>query len=127
MRDILLTAIVFGSLPFIFKQPRIGILMWIWLSVMNPHRLTFGFAHTFPFVAVVAVVTMIGALASKELRRPPGSTLVVVLCLFVAWTGVTTLFAIYPEESFDIWKGLIKTQIVALLIPMLFYKKEQLR
>jgi len=38
MRDILVTAIVFGTLPFILKRPWVGILLWCWLGYMNPHR-----------------------------------------------------------------------------------------
>ena len=45
MRDLLVTLIVVGSLPFILRWPRIGIMMYIWVSVMNPHRLSFGFAY----------------------------------------------------------------------------------
>ena len=38
MRDLALTAIVFGSIPFILKRPYIGMLMWVWLSIMKmPH------------------------------------------------------------------------------------------
>jgi hypothetical protein len=37
MRDILVTLIVFGALPFVFKRPYIGVLLWVWISVMNPH------------------------------------------------------------------------------------------
>ena len=25
-----------------FKKPQIGILAWLWISIMNPHRLTYG-------------------------------------------------------------------------------------
>ena len=39
MRDLLVTGIVFGVLPFVFKRPWIGILLWSWLGYMNPHRL----------------------------------------------------------------------------------------
>jgi hypothetical protein len=60
MRDLLVTAIVFGVLPFIFKRPWIGIMLWCWLGYMNPHRLAYGFAYNFPFV-MVAFLATIGA------------------------------------------------------------------
>ncbi|HEU4855481.1 MAG TPA: DUF5935 domain-containing protein, partial [Nitrosospira sp.] len=44
MRDILVTLIVFGALPFVFKRPYIGVLLWVWISVMNPHTQGWGFA-----------------------------------------------------------------------------------
>ena len=66
MRDIALTLIFFSFLPFVFARPYIGIYIWTWLSLMNPHRLTYGFAFTFPFAQITAIVTLISMLASKE-------------------------------------------------------------
>src|SRR5688572_2792073 len=96
IRDLVLTGIIFGSLPFILWRPQIGVMMWVWISVMNPHRLTFNFAYDFNFAAVIAGVTLISALLSKDLKRPPVNALTVMLFLFAAWTGVTTIFALHP-------------------------------
>jgi putative inorganic carbon (hco3(-)) transporter len=127
MRDILLTAIVFGSIPFILRWPHIGVLMWVWLSVMNPHRLTWGFAYGFNFAAIIAAVTLVSAVVSKDLRRPPATSLVIALIFFSAWTGVTTLFALYPAAAYERWVTLMKTELIVLLIPMLFHTKERVR
>ena len=40
MRDIVLTLVIFGTLPFILWRPHIGVLVWTWIGFMNPHRLT---------------------------------------------------------------------------------------
>jgi putative inorganic carbon (hco3(-)) transporter len=127
MRDILVTAIVFGSLPFIFRSAQLGVLMWVWISVMNPHRLTYGFAHDFNFAAIIAVVTLISALLSKDLRRPPVNAVTIALFLLVGWMSVTTIFALHPQEAYDKWNTMMKTQLMALLIPMLFHREEDVR
>jgi putative inorganic carbon (HCO3(-)) transporter len=127
MRDFLLASFIIGSLPFVLWRPRIGVLLWVWIGVMNPHRLTWSFAYDFQFAAVIAVATLTGAVLSKDLKWPPVNTLTVALCLFIAWTGLTTVFALYPEAAFEKWKALVKTQLMVLLIPMLFHKKEDLR
>ena len=38
LRDLLLLVTVYGSIPFILRKPFVGILVWYWLSLMNPHR-----------------------------------------------------------------------------------------
>ena len=53
MRDLVIAMIVFGSVPFTFVRPYIGLLVFFWLSLMNPHRMTWGFAYTLR-VALVA-------------------------------------------------------------------------
>ena len=60
MRDIVLAIIILGSLPFCFKRPWFGILMWSWLAYMNPHRLTWGFAYAQPWAQLVAMPTILG-------------------------------------------------------------------
>ncbi len=59
MRDIALTTVIFGLLPFVFARPWFGILLWTWVGLMNPHKLTFGFAYNFPFAEVIGIVTII--------------------------------------------------------------------
>jgi putative inorganic carbon (HCO3(-)) transporter len=120
-------AIVFGSLPFILRRPQLGVIMYVWISVMNPHRLTWSFAYEFNFAAIVAAVTLVAAVISKDLKPPPLNTLMVALALFIVWTGVTTVLALQPEPSFERWKTLGKTAVMAFLIPMLFHKKSDLR
>ena len=72
MRDIILTLIVLGSIPYIFKNPLTGLLMWVWLSIMNPHRLAYGFAQTMPFAQVIAIVALISLLINhNKLQRFP--------------------------------------------------------
>ena len=127
MRDILVTALILGSIPFIIWRPYIGVLIYVWISVMNPHRLTWGFAQDFPFAAIIAGVTLASCVFSRDLRRPPISGLTVTLFLFVAWTGVTTLYSLYPSESYERWTAMMKTEIMAFLIPMLFHRQERLR
>ena len=52
MRDIAITLIILGLVPLIWKQPWTGVLAWLWISVMNPHRYAYGFAYSFPFAAI---------------------------------------------------------------------------
>ena len=126
MRDIVLTAFVLGSLPFILRRPQLGIVMYVWLSVMNPHRLAWSFAQELNFAAIVALTTLAGAIFSKEVRPPPMNALTIAFIAFVGWTGVTTLFALHPEEALAQWQTLMKTFLMAFLIPMLLHKKEDL-
>jgi putative inorganic carbon (hco3(-)) transporter len=49
MRDIIVTAIVFGLLPMALSRPYVGLYLYSWLSYMNPHKLTWGFATSMPF------------------------------------------------------------------------------
>jgi hypothetical protein len=42
MRDIVIFGIIFGLVPLMIKRPAIGALVFMWISLMNPHRLAYG-------------------------------------------------------------------------------------
>ena len=58
MRDIILTIIVFGFIPFIMIKPYVGVLVWTWLGFMSPQGLTFGFALEMPFSKIIGIATI---------------------------------------------------------------------
>jgi putative inorganic carbon (hco3(-)) transporter len=126
MRDILVFLIVFGSLPFILRRPHIGILVWCWLSYMNPHRLAFGWARYFSFAEVVAVVTLFSIIVSKEGWRIPLTPLTVVWVTFIAWMGLTTYYALIPELAQDQYIKIVKIQFTTFLTIMVMNTKQRL-
>ncbi len=116
MRDLILTAIVFGSIPFILRNPFVGLLMWVWLGIMNPHRLTWGFAYSMPFAQIVAICTLVSVLVnSGKIYRFPIDRVTAVLILFVLWLGVSPLFSFHPDQELALWLRPIKIQFMVLL------------
>lgn len=126
MRDILVTAIVLGVLPFILRRPWIGILLWCWLGYMNPHRQTWGFAYDFPFAMITAIVTITAFLISKEKKEMIWTRETVLLLLFIGWMFFTTLFAFYPDDAWMQWDKVWKIQLVTFLTAMLIKNRYQL-
>jgi putative inorganic carbon (hco3(-)) transporter len=126
MRDLLIFGLVFGSLPFILRRPYIGILVWCWLSYMNPHRMAFGWAHYFSFAAIVAVVTLFSAVASKEGSRIPLTPLTVLWVVFIAWMGLSTYYALMPDLAQAQYIKIIKIQFTTFLTIMLMNTKHRL-
>lgn len=114
MRDLLITLIVFGSVPFILMRPSIGVLMWSWLGYMNPHRLTWGFAYNFPFSQIVAVSLILGLLFSKEPKKIPLNALTMLWLTWVLWMCITTLMAIDSSHSAWEWERTMKIQLMVL-------------
>ena len=97
MRGIVLTFIVFASLPLILVKPYFGVLVWSWISYFNPHRYVWGFAAEIRFALVVGALTIIAYAISREPKRLPPSKLTAVLFLFMCWIAFSDLFALFPE------------------------------
>lgn len=126
MRDILVTAIIFGLLPFAFKRPWIGIMLWTWLAYMNPHRQAWGFAYDFPFAYIVAVVTITAFFLSTEKKEMIWTRETVLLLIFVGWMLLTTFFAFYPQLAWLQWNKVWKIQLMIFLIIMIIKERKQL-
>ncbi|SFF95115.1 putative O-glycosylation ligase, exosortase A system-associated [Neptunomonas qingdaonensis] len=127
MRDILIALIVFGSIPFILKRPYIGILMWAWLSYMNPHRLAYGFAYNMPFAQVIAVVLFAAIFFNrKDLQKIPIDGLMTAWIFFFLWMTLTTFFAIYPDFAQDYYIRVLKIQLLTFLTLMLINTQEKI-
>jgi putative inorganic carbon (HCO3(-)) transporter len=120
MRDVLVTLIVFGSLPYIFKRPYLGAIMWIWISVMNPHSQGWGFARTFPFAAIIAAVTVVSLVLSKEKKDLPMTPVTGTFIAFIVWMSITSLFAIHADtvdtQLIKVYKIMGMTLVVMMLL-----------
>ncbi|MDW2983304.1 putative O-glycosylation ligase, exosortase A system-associated [Rhodanobacter sp. KK11] len=126
MRDIALALLIFGMLPFILKRPYWGLLAWSWLGYMNPNRLCFGFAVSFPWVQLIAIVTLVGLAFSKESKKIPKSTISVLLFLLLMWTGVTTFYAAVPDSAWSKWQEFAKVLIMVFVTLMMVNNRERI-
>lgn len=113
MRALLVAGIIFGSLPFILYRPYIGIIVWTWISLMSPHRLTWGFAYDFPFAKIVGIVTVVAMLVPGRSKKFPLTRESLVLMAFVLWMLITTIFALDQSEA---WVQLDKVSKIQLLV-----------
>lgn len=120
MRAIALTIVVFGLLPLILYRPYVGILVWSWLGYMNPHKFAYGFAAQMPYAFIVAIVTLVAMLLSKEPKRIPWTRETILLAVLIAWMFMTTVFSLYPwlawEQWDKVWRVMLMTYVTMMLI-----------
>ena len=126
MRDIVLTLVIFGTLPFILRRPHIGVLVWTWIGFMNPHRLTWSFAYDMPFAMIVALVTLVSLLMSREPKKIPWARESIVLLIFLSWILLTTMQAMYPWLAWPHFNQIWKIQLMVFVTLMLMQSKERI-
>lgn len=126
MRDIVITLIVFGSLPYIFKRPFIGAVMWIWISVMNPHTQSWGFAQSMPFAAIIAGVTMLAMLAKQKEVVFPNNWLTWLLIAFTAWMCVTSVLSLGPDDPYPLLNKVLKIMLMTLVVALLVRTRQEI-
>jgi len=125
MRDLLLFAILLAAIPLILYRPWVGFLLWYWVGLMNPHRLTWGFMYNFPVAMLIAVVTITALVIAKDRKPPPLTREIFLLCAFGAWVTVTTYFAWVPSAAWSYWQQFSKILLFTLLTPVLIHGKNR--
>lgn len=125
MRDLALLVIIGWCFLQAFRRPWIGIMCWTWLSVMNPHQLSWNLS-TMPFAAAIGGATLIGLFATSDrrdysLNRENGT-----LLIFMVWMTLTLPFSMIFDPSYELWSRVMKIDLMVLVSLVLLHSKRHL-
>lgn len=125
MRDLVLLAIIGWCFLQSFRRPWIGIMCWTWLSIMNPHQLTWTL-KTMPFAAAIGGSTLLGLFLTKDRRDYSLNRENITLMLFMMWFCITLPFSMLWDDSFDLYKRVMKIDLMVLVSLVLLHSKRHL-
>lgn len=125
MRDVAFIAIIIVACSAALVHPWIGVLVWTWISVMNPHSYTWA-AQNMPVAAMVAGATLIGMVITRDRIQFFVTRESVVLVLFVAWMTISLLFALDRDGSYEMWTKVMKIDFMILVTLTLLYTKRHI-
>jgi probable O-glycosylation ligase (exosortase A-associated) len=123
VRDFAVTIVITALSLVALGRPDIGVLTWTWVSMMNPHRMTWGFAYELQVAMVVAIATFIGLLFYRGRKRIPWSAPVVFLLLFDLWMVVTHFAGFHPELVEDKALSILKIQLMVFMTILLLHAR----
>ncbi|WP_430654667.1 putative O-glycosylation ligase, exosortase A system-associated [Halorhodospira halophila] len=116
LRDLLFGTMIFGSLPLILYRAWVGVVVWYWVGLMNPHRESWGPLMNAPVALAVAATTLIALLFARERRAPPLTRETVLFgLLIVHMVAATYLFAWQPAVSQGLWDTYVRILILAIV------------
>jgi probable O-glycosylation ligase (exosortase A-associated) len=113
MRAAVILLIILGSLPYCLSRPWIGVLVFSWISYMNPHRYAWGFIRSFPLALIVALATLVGLVATRDKSSLPKDQALILMCLLWLLFVFTTYFAINQSAA---WAHLNQVSKIFLMI-----------
>lgn len=112
MRDLLVVAVVAAGALAALRRPWIGVMLWTWLSLMSPHRYTYGFAYDAPLAALAAMATMLGMLFDSTKQSPFKGAPAVLFAVFTAWITLSWLMGLSVEDDYEQWSKVMKINIM---------------
>ena len=128
MRDLLILGLFLALIYKTFKDPMWGVLGWVWMGVMNPHRLAYGFAHDAPWSMVIALALFMSLLLHRDkLVRFPVSAVTVLLAIWILWIGVSPLlFSFYPDKEMHYYSRAFKVLLMVLVSLLVVQRRRDL-
>jgi putative inorganic carbon (hco3(-)) transporter len=128
MRDVIIVLVFAGVLGWSVwkKSPFTAIMVYFWISFMNPHRFTWGFAYSLPLAMGSAAVTfMVIILGFKNIKWPKSYTFYLFLLLWLFVT-ITTITSIYPDDAWAQWNIINKIFLMTTLAMLIVNTKQRL-
>jgi probable O-glycosylation ligase (exosortase A-associated) len=115
-------------LPIVLVRPFAGVVLWSWISFMNPHRLVWGgVALMMPWAMIIFFATIVGCVMSREPRRVPINAVTVLVALFLLMITATSTFALAPWPDVEAkWESVSKVFLFLLLTAALLNSKERI-
>jgi probable O-glycosylation ligase (exosortase A-associated) len=127
MRDIIIVTIVAIGALMALRRPWVGVMLWTWLSLMNPHRFSWGFAYDAPLAAVAAACTLVGLMFTRDKRQQPfQGAPTVVLLLFMLWMTLSWQLGLDPEGDYPQWDKVMKIDFMILLAMVILHSKKHI-
>ena len=103
MRDLFLVAAIGIGLILTLRYPFVGVLIWEWLTLGNPHQETYGFARSLPLNLLVVGATLLSWLASEEPKKISHNSITKLFLVFLLWMTFNSIFAFNPDWSWPYW------------------------
>jgi len=125
IRDIIVITLVGLLAVYAFKRPFFGAVLWVWLGVMNPHRLGWGFAYSMPFAQFAAGVTLLSIFLNRQQARWPAGAPINWMLLLAFWMAITSVSAFIVEASLERYIDFLKVVLMTLAVGAVMRTREQ--
>jgi putative inorganic carbon (hco3(-)) transporter len=128
VRDLIVMAVVYGSLPVIVLRPFYGLMVYSWLAFMRPQDMAWGASKVLPLSQWVAIAMVIGLVLSVGRERlitiKPQT---VLLLLLAGWITISTLLALRPDMAETVYGHYWKAILMSVLATGLVRDRKRLR
>lgn len=99
MRTLLLIVVLGSLLPLALVYPHVGLLLWGWLAVMQPHQEVWSLPPWLQLNLITALVTILCWLVSSEPKLPPAGPIPILLGILLLWMGLSQIYSLRPQHS----------------------------
>lgn len=117
MRDLAFVGFLAALLAMGLKRPFLFVLAYVYVDTVSPQRLSYFLLNAIPLSMIVAVLAMGGWLVADPKDRLAFTARQGLILLLLAYAGITTLFADFPQDALEKWDWAWKALAFAIFLP----------
>lgn len=118
MRDIVLFAFIAAVLAMGFKRPFLWVLLYIYVDIVAPQKVAWGFLTSLSISLVVFLAAFAGYLVLDSKQGSRFTLRQGLMVALLAWCGLTTLGAQFQDSAWDKWEWVWKGLFFAAFLPL---------
>jgi probable O-glycosylation ligase (exosortase A-associated) len=127
MTDLIVAFILLVFIFVGFSRPNIAIMGYVWIDLVKPQKLAYGFIAGKPLSMIIAVVCILSLIFNyQKLNKLENKKITTLFFLFAIWITITTTTSLFPDYAWVKWDWAFKTVLVAVLIPFTIKTREDL-
>jgi len=116
--DLVLAAFLAALLLMGLKRPFLWVLAYIYVDIVAPQKIGWGFMTALPASMLVFVAAFGGWLLLDGKKGTQFTFRQFLMALLLAWCAYTTLGADFPEEAATKWSWVWKSLVFAIFLPL---------
>jgi probable O-glycosylation ligase (exosortase A-associated) len=117
VRDLLFIAYLGGLFALGFRRPFMFVLVYAYIDIVSPQRLTYFLLNTVPVSMIAAVLAIGGWLVTDRGREVKVAPRQILMVLLLGYCWLTTRQAEFPEAALDKWDWAWKAMFFAAFLP----------
>jgi putative inorganic carbon (hco3(-)) transporter len=118
MRDLIFVAYVAAILLLAFKRPFIFTLVYAYIDICSPQRLSYFLLNSVPLSLIVFGLAVLGFLVSDDKQNVRVSPRWALLIILLIYCGYTTTVAVEPVFALEKWGWVWKALVFAAFLPL---------
>jgi probable O-glycosylation ligase (exosortase A-associated) len=128
MKDLIFILMFSPMLILTIRNPFLGLCAWGWTIMAVPKNMLWGFASDIRYTFLLAILTIIAMAFNKDIfRRPPISSIFVIMVLFLCQTGLANISSMgNSDASWAVWSDFFKAIVFSGLIITLLTTKNRI-
>jgi probable O-glycosylation ligase (exosortase A-associated) len=126
MFDYILLGIIVIAALMALRHPWIGVMLWTWISLMNPHRYSEGSISTAPLAAIAAGATLLGLLMTRDRQSPFLGAPTKWLLVCMIWITLSWLLGYDVDGDYYQWNKVMKILFMTFVALMLLTSRHHI-